>query len=371
MIKNIAVVGAGLIGRVMALKLAHAGHTITVFDKDTMDGHHSCAHVAGGLLTPYTELDSADPIIYQLALESITGWQKICQLLPIPVFMQHNGCIVVAHTPDRPDLHHLHEKITSQLTSAKSIEIENDKAPQVLNANELKHLEPELLFPMALYFPGEGQIDNRQLMHALKQALIDHPAIDWLPNCNVTQVLPYTVCLQDNDPQHFDFVIDCRGLGAKKDLNLRGVRGEIIRVYAPEVTLNRPIRLMHPRYVIYIIPRENNHFVIGATSIESEDNREVTVQSALELLSAAFSVHHGFAEAEIIELSHNCRPATSDNLPQIHYQPGLLQINGLYRWGFMLTPALSRIALALLEQAGQFEGNYSAIVKINPMALTV
>ena len=50
---------------------------------------------------------------------------------------------------------------------------------------------------------------------------------------------------------------------------LRPVRGEVIRVYAPEVEFSLPVRLMHPRYKLYIAPKINHEYVIGATEIES------------------------------------------------------------------------------------------------------
>ena len=71
------------------------------------------------------------------------------------------------------------------------------------------------------------------------------------------------------------------------------------------------------------------------------------MRSALELLSAAYAVHSGFAEARIIEIASQCRPALPDNLPAIRApRPGLLQINGLYRHGFLLAPALAQMVAA-------------------------
>ena len=74
-------------------------------------------------------------------------------------------------------------------------------------------------------------------------------------------------------------VIDCRGLGARDDRfpELRGVKGEMIIVETiGDRTVARPVRLIHPRWPLYIIPRANRQFMIGATSIEAED----TVASA-------------------------------------------------------------------------------------------
>src|SRR6218665_3299629 len=131
---------------------------------------------------------------------------------------------------------------------------------------------------------------------------------------------------------------------------LRGVRGEGAGGHAPDVTPQRPTRLVHPRYPIYIAPKQDHLFVIGATEIESDELAPVSVRSTLELLSAAYAVHPGFAEGRILELAAQCRPTLADNLPAIR-QPrkGLLQINGLYRHGFMIAPALLDVTLQLLH----------------------
>jgi glycine oxidase len=76
-----------------------------------------------------------------------------------------------------------------------------------------------------------------------------------------------------------------------------------------------------------------------------------SVRSTLELLSAAYAVHSGFAEARIVEIATQCRPTLPDNLPAIRRpQPRVLQINGLYRHGFMIAPALLDAAMELLTQ---------------------
>lgn len=161
--------------------------------------------------------------------------------------------------------------------------------------------------------------------------------------------------MSSSETYKFDVVCDCRGLGAR-DLfpDLRGVRGELIYLHAPEVEIIRPIRLIHPRYRLYIVPRPNNVYIIGASEIESEEMSPISVRTTLELLSAAYSVHPGFAEARITGSSVNCRPAFSDNLPRISYREGLLSINGLYRHGFLLAPILAEGATSIIENGIKF-----------------
>ncbi|MDI9690499.1 FAD-dependent oxidoreductase, partial [Burkholderia cenocepacia] len=84
------------------------------------------------------------------------------------------------------------------------------------------------------------------------------------------------------------------------DRDMRGIRGEVARVRAPGIGLTRPVRLLHPRYPLYIAPKQDDLYVIGATEVEGEDMSPVSVRSALELLSAAFSVHPALGEARIL-----------------------------------------------------------------------
>ena len=145
-------------------------------------------------------------------------------------------------------------------------------------------------------------------------------------------------------------VIDCRGLAARDEQpELRGVKGEMILVETAEVELSRPVRLIHPRWPLYVIPRGDGKFMLGATSIESEDTG-VSVRSALELLGAAYAVHPAFAEARILEFGSGLRPAYPDNLPRITVEKNRIAVNGLYRHGFLLAPALAELTLAHVER---------------------
>ena len=139
-----------------------------------------------------------------------------------------------------------------------------------------------------------------------------------------------------------DMVVDCRGLAARDVLpDLRGVRGEMVVVRCRDVALARPVRMLHPRIPLYIVPRGDGRFMIGATMIESEQRGPVSVRSAVELLNAAYALHPAFGEAEIVELGSDLRPAFADNLPQIWRDGRVLRANGLFRHGFLLAPALA------------------------------
>jgi glycine oxidase len=146
--------------------------------------------------------------------------------------------------------------------------------------------------------------------------------------------------------------VDCTGLAARDVLtDLRGVKGEMLLLRLRDISLSRPVRVLHPRMPLYIVPRGDGLFMVGATMIESDQPTRISARSMLELLSAAYALHPAFGEAEIVEIGTGVRPAFPDNLPRIRWYGDTLYVNGLFRHGFLLAPALARrVAAILLEE---------------------
>lgn len=339
--KTVAIAGAGLIGRMLALQLISAGFRVTLFDRDHIEGARSCAHAGAGMLAPHAEMDKSEPQIAELGQRSLELWPSVLASLDRAVFFQKQGTLVVAHSRDTPELDSLAAMIGRKLPG--------EPVARAVDTAEIRRLEPELAgrFARGLWFSGEAQLEPRQLLPSLAASL-QARGVTWLAETEVRSISPFHLEAAGRR-WRFDHVVDSRGLGAKPDLPaLRGVRGELIRVHAPEVRLSRPVRLMHPRYPLYIAPRPDGIYLIGATTIESEDTSPLTVRSTLELLSAAYSLHPAFAEAHMVDSAVHCRPALPDHLPRIFHTPGLMRINGLYRHGFLVAPALVEQAVHLL-----------------------
>ncbi len=337
------ILGAGLMGRLLALAMCRAGHRVEVHDAGPADASNAAARAAAAMLAPLAESAVTEPGVVRMGQHSLPRWQAITQSLSRPVFFQHNGTLIVWHRQDAPDAQRLHQHLTRAAERMPGIE-----PAQVLDAAALAQAEPALAgrFQQGYLLPGEGQLDNRQLLEALLHELQDLGAeLHWHSASAPEAWRP-------GEAGQPDWVFDCRGLGAKPDWRqVRGVRGEVVRLHAPEVTLQRPTRLVHPRYPLYIAPKQDHVFVIGATEIESEDLSPASVRSAMELLSAAYSVHSGFAEARLLEISTQLRPTLPDNLPALRWLgERCLQINGLYRHGFLISPAVLDVVLELLSQ---------------------
>ena len=309
--RSVAIAGAGLLGRLIGWRLAERRAEVTLYERAARHAPQSAAHVAAAMLAPVSELPDTAPSIFEMGRTSLKMWPRWLRELDVPHGI--DGSLLVAHGADAPLLDKFH----------RSLGVRRDEA-LVLDAAGVAAAEPALAgrFQRGLLLPNEGWLDNRALLQALEM------------RCHIH--FEHTA---EPEALRADVVIDCRGIGANLP-DLRGVRGEAIRLRVPDVQLSRPVRLMHPRYQLYVVPRPNHGYVVGATQIESASNRPVTVRSALELLSAAFSVHPGFAEAEIVELSAGLRPAYPDNLPRVERHGNVLRVNGLYRHGFLIAPVV-------------------------------
>ncbi|MDR0781818.1 MAG: FAD-binding oxidoreductase [Pseudomonadales bacterium] len=342
---RIGIAGAGLVGRLLAWRLLRAGHTVTLIDQDDGSGQHAAAYIAAAMLAPYSEAVGTGHALLAPGLQAIALWRRWLQELQRDsghdVPWQQRGSVVVAHPLDRGELLWFQERLAALTHGAAD-------TCQTLDRAALLSLESELCaFDAGLYLPHEGCLDNRALFSALAQA-ITLGGGHWLKGRNIIEVSQGRITTT-HDSHDFSLALDCRGLGAKAQVKgLRGVRGELLWLHAPEVNLSRPVRLMHPRYQLYIAPRPAAVYVIGATEIESDSMAPITVRSELELLSALYSVHGGFSEASVLEARSHCRPAFADNLPQLIATPGLVQVNGLYRHGYLLGPLMVESVLALL-----------------------
>ncbi len=328
--------------------------TITLFDKDPIDSGSAAAYTAAGMLTPYCELESAEELVFKMGMHALKLWPKLVESLDDDIDFHQNGSIVVAHRNDRAD----YQRFLNQLNSKLDL-VEN---------KDFKYLDQDLLnrnneglgetFSQGIFFPDEAWLDTHKYMKVIAKKLNtnengilkkeSYGTVNWHYDEQIKTIQNIdhnTRLTSDKGVYHFNQVIDCRGLEAKQEIpDLRGVRGEVITLYAPEVNINRLVRLMHPRYKLYLVPRRNNIYLLGATQIESEDRSEITVRSALELLSAVYSLHPGFAEARVIHTDTNCRPALKDNLPRIESEQNLIRINGLFRHGYLLAPVIAQEA---------------------------
>jgi len=312
---RILVHGAGVSGLVTALLLAECGAAVTVAEQGERVGS-GASWKAGGMLAPWCEAESAPHEILEQAGETIDWW-----LAHAPDAVRR-GSLVLAPARDTTELDRFARRTTGH---------------EWLDRAAIAALEPDLAgrFGRALFFPGEAHLDPRLALPALAHQLAGLGG----------RILLGTDAAADG----FDHIVDCRGFAARGELaGLRGVRGEMLLLRCPELRLSRPVRLLHPRFPVYLVPRADHLFMLGATMVESEQTGGVTARAMMELLGAAYALHPAFAEAEIVETGAGLRPSFADNMPRVQEDGGVISVNGMHRHGFLLAPVLARSVAARL-----------------------
>ena len=311
---KIAVIGAGIAGLWQALSLAGEGHAVRLIERSPAPFESAASRLAGAMLAPFCEGESAEPWITELGREALPLWREM-----FPETAQ-NGSLVLAMPRDMSEL----SRFSAMTTGHRRIGVE-----------EIAVLEPVLAgrYGQALFYPEEGHLEPARAFAALLARL----GASGVETQLGAERDPATISRDEAD-----WVIDCRGMGARADLPaLRPVRGEMLVIETGEVTLARPARLLHPRFSLYIVPWSQNRFMIGATVIESGDSGPVTLRSALDLLGTAYALHPAFGEARIVRFAADLRPAFADNAPRIIIRGRHIYVNGLYRHGFLLAPVLA------------------------------
>ncbi len=279
----ISVIGAGIAGAWQALLFARAGHAVTLHERSDQGMTQSTSYWAGGMLAPWCEAETSEPLISRLGIRSLELWREHFPDTPF------NGSLVVAHPRDRADF----ERFARLTTGHRR-----------LDASALSELEPSLegRFRDGLFYADEGHVEPRRVLPELHARFA---AAGGSIKFN-----------SEADADDVDgVVIDCRGLSARDtQASLRGVKGEIILIETDEIKLSRPVRLIHPRWPLYVIPRGGNR------------------------------------EARIVEFGSGLRPAFPDNLPRIAVHKQKIAVNGLYRHGFLLAPALAELTLGYVQR---------------------
>ncbi|WP_395665528.1 FAD-dependent oxidoreductase [Methylocella sp.] len=313
---RVRVIGAGVLGLCAALAFSEAGAEVEVVERRDGPGL-GCSFLAGGMIAPWCEAESAEPVVVELGFEALAFWTET-----VPVALRR-GSLVVAPARDRPELARFARRTSGfeRVDGARVAELEPDLAGR---------------FDDALFFPHEAHLDPRAAIRALAARLEASPNVRLRYGAGAAPVA-------DDD---VDWTIDCRGFDARREVEgLRGVKGEMLVLQTRDVSLSRPIRMIHPRHPVYIVPRGDGRFMIGATMIENEEAGRVTARAMLELLGAAYTAHPAFGEAEIVETGAGVRPAFFDNLPRVRVEGRRIVLNGLYRHGFLLAPAVARRAV--------------------------
>ncbi len=315
----VSIIGAGIAGAWQALLFAQAGHAVTLHERSDEAMMLSTSHWAGGMLAPWCESESAEPVISRLGLRALDLWRRE---LPDTPF---NGSLVVAHSRDRNDFERF-----ARLTSGH----------RRLDASALAELEPSLegRFRDALFFAGEGHVEPRRVLPKLHQRII---AAGGTIRFN-------------SEPAASDIdglVIDCRGLSARDTQpELRGVKGET----DPDRDRRGPARApgaADPSALAALRDSARGQSVHAGRHLDR--GRGHRRQRPLRA-GAVWARPMRCIRRLPRRASSNSAPACVRPFPTIcrasRIDDNRIAVNGLYRHGFLIAPALAELTLGYVER---------------------
>ncbi|ANI93604.1 Bifunctional protein ThiO/ThiG [Dietzia timorensis] len=391
--RKVAVVGGSVIGLTIAFRAARAGFEVTVFDPDDSGPagvpSRSAAWVAGGMLAPYSEAWPGEPEALHLGLEALAAWPALLEELAeyekgTPGgegaagdadpwtrgrILTSTGCLLLGcDDADTRDLNlaldwALETTGREPQSGADTVDPATlgeaaDQPVVRITRRHMRALEPGLTGQIrsAYYMPGEGSIDNRRLLGALRRGAAAEGGMF---------VRRRIDALGDLAGEGFDAIVIAAGEGSTRltKLPVRNVKGEVLRIFERPGCEPAPTHVVRAQVrgrPLYLVPRDGG-LVVGATQYEHGEDRQVTVAGVRDLLADAETVFPAIGEYELRETIAGLRPMSADNLPYIgpipqellrsgeSVAPLVIAATGHGRNGVALSSVTAEAILAYLE----------------------
>lgn len=358
--KHVAVIGAGIVGLLTALELRDRGHRVTI---DSLGIAEGATHAAAGMLAPVAEIQHGQSVLWPLMGEAAQLHEQLATDLAarttLPTGYRDQSTLVVGR--DSADLGTLHDLTRIQRSTGAEV--------HELLPSQVRRHEPALARALAgaLLIERDHQVDPRLLAAAVLD-ILTRPADDAGPPRHGPPrhgpppgpppgppVVIRERAITSTEELEADHIVLAAGLGVsdidgphqRLQLPLRPVRGDILRVRAPESLLapgedgllTRTVRAIVRGRPLYLVPRDDNHLVIGATSRE-DDLTGPSAGGVLQLLQDAAEILPSVRETELVEVIARDRPGTPDDLPLLGPVPGaehLIVSTGYHRHGILLS----------------------------------
>lgn len=342
--RNIGIVGGGVIGLSIGWQLARRGAKVTIYERGKAGRQTSW--VSAGMLAPFAEVGFEEIDLMHLGEQSLEWYPSFLDQLKedadeVPSFDQ---CGTLLAGVDRDDMEILQRlyKFRDRL----NLQVER------MTGTKAREFEP-LLSPTTtagIWLPDDAQINQRSLIEALKVAfrcrggtLLEQTEIKSLETRGGTV---HQLISADGKRYKHDTVCLASGVWTNKidgipesaRVPLRPVKGQILSVHKTnDCDLNIMVRT--PR--VYLVPKgEDGPIVIGATSEEQGFDMKPTAGGIKDLLDEAWDVVPSIYDLPLKTTTAGLRPAARDNAPVIGAanMEGLYYATGHYRSGILYTP---------------------------------
>jgi glycine oxidase len=347
---DVAIIGGGVMGCGVALRLAQRGLAVTVIERGIPGAEASSA--AAGILGPQMESDTPGPLL-ELGLRSRALYPALAAELRdatgIDIGYLKSGVLAVAFDPAQE----------ADLATRRTWQLARGLRVETLSSTSVREIEPALSPELvaALRFPDDGQVNARELARGLSQAAAAAGA-RFLQGRYVRRVLidrGAAVGVElDGELLAAGAVVVAagswsglvEGAGVPAQV-VRPARGQLASIETRPPILRHVISL-HGRG--YLVPRRDGSVLAGSTMEMVGFRKEVTVAGLAQILTMAHTLVPVLADAPITATWSNFRPYTEDHLPVLGVTPvrGLVLATGHFRNGILLAPVTAQVIAELV-----------------------
>ena len=346
---DVAVVGGGVIGCSIALRVARSGLKVAVIDRGQVGREASWA--AAGMVAPQTEAPGPGPF-FNLCNRSRSLYPQfaaeVTELSGIDVEYRDQGSLCIELTED--DRQHARQWTTWQSEAGFRTES--------ISRDIMRNMEPAITEAAtgAVFVPNDHQVDNRRLMRSLDLALrrLDVGIIEGqAANGLIVERNRVTGILCGAERIEAGLVVIAAGCWSGQLLEPVGLKVETIPARGQMVALKglrSPINHVVHSNSCYVIPRLDGRILVGATVEYVGFQRGITAGGISSLLAAAIEVAPALKSCEIVEAWSGLRPDTADHLPILGESgiDNLLLATGHFRNGILLAPVTAELIAATI-----------------------
>jgi glycine oxidase len=356
------IVGGGVIGLAGAWRLAQAGASVAVLERDERPPA-GATRVAAGMLAPVGELTFGEPALLELTIAAAGLYPGFVAELEeasgVATGYEVRGALHVALDRDEAEqLRRIHD-----LQRGMGLEAE------WLPPRACRDLEPGLTPSLSggVIAPGEGSVDPRALSAALLVAL-RREGVEVRAGAEVSAAMIEDeriagVRTAAGEELHAAAVVlacgawsgSARWLPEEARPPVRPVKGQILELSSPGGAA-APIERIVASERVYLVPRGDGRLIVGATVEERGFDTSVTAGGIHELLREAYRLLPDVAEMELVEASAGLRPGTPDNMPAVGpgALDGLILATGHFRNGILLAPLAAAAVVETLGSSSTF-----------------
>jgi glycine oxidase len=339
--RDVLIVGGGIIGCSIALRLAEAGCKVTIVERQRIGCEASSA--AAGMLSP--QADSLQPDeFFAFGIKSRAMYKDFVAHL-------HEQSGIDAQLRDEGTMFISIENLKDHADDWTAWQIDAGLRLEKLSADELFKLEPAVSksATRAFFMPEDHQVDNRLLMQALNLA-IKRAGVEVIEGVEVTSLIVETNRITGvtcgDQKIYAGSVLIAAGCWTGRLLEPVGLLAKTIPAHGQMIAVrSTAIRHVLHSSRIYLVPRNDGRLLIGATIEYRGFEKANTAQGIHSLLDAALELAPEISGAEIVETWSGLRPDTIDHLP-ILGQTGIDNLwlaTGHYRNGILLAPATAQL----------------------------